>query len=156
MLPLLAFQYFPCNICNMTFTRNFGLHRHVKAVHLKDEEFRCQICSEVFPIKNYLTKHISRNHCETIKGTGGIQNTNMWNLNTQLSVSGFWMARWSHDRTDQWKTRQWSGLLLIFHFWSSCWAILRKLDLCVQFSNGKIYSLHAYFKFICAWFHKIA
>mmetsp|Transcript_12082 Transcript_12082/g.36847 ORF Transcript_12082/g.36847 Transcript_12082/m.36847 type:complete len:136 (-) Transcript_12082:547-954(-) len=53
---------FSCNLCGVSFRRNFHLKRHVKNVHLRQRPFACEWCEAQFGLKSNLQTHCRNMH----------------------------------------------------------------------------------------------
>ena len=51
---------FKCRLCGHLFTRAYDVKIHRKKFCIKREDHKCSMCSQVFPSKTTLTKHIKK------------------------------------------------------------------------------------------------
>jgi uncharacterized C2H2 Zn-finger protein len=54
---------FRCTLCHKTFNRKGHAVNHLESVHFPQTfEYPCKQCSQVFPSKNQLYKHVHKEH----------------------------------------------------------------------------------------------
>ena len=47
-----------CTECGKRFDRQSSMKQHVSEVHLKERNFKCQICHKTYPRNSYLLRHV--------------------------------------------------------------------------------------------------
>lgn len=58
-----------CNTCGAKFQQASHLQTHSVLVHLKTNNYVCEVCNQRFPIRSRLTAHTRANHAETLQET---------------------------------------------------------------------------------------
>lgn len=56
-------EIFKCESCSKTFLRKFSLKRHVKAIHLREKDFKCE-CGKNFISRDQLKRHVISKHTQ--------------------------------------------------------------------------------------------
>ena len=47
-----------CDICDQSFSRPWVLKKHMKSKHSETEKFECDTCKRIFNTREYLEKHV--------------------------------------------------------------------------------------------------
>ena len=50
-------RVFPCQSCDKTFPVQYRLNRHVREVHIKEKDYKCNICTKEFFKSSSLLRH---------------------------------------------------------------------------------------------------
>ena len=58
--------FFPCDICEKSFTKKFDLQKHINRDHFGQAAFQCEKCPQTFKFENTLARHRFKEH-----GIGG-------------------------------------------------------------------------------------
>jgi len=53
-----------CEICEKKFSTISCKNQHIKIVHGDVKKFECNLCNQIFGLKNELTRHVENNHQE--------------------------------------------------------------------------------------------
>ena len=56
------FKKFPCEKCNMKFSKQEELMQHLQVVHYKDLPYDCKECGELFPSMEDMRTHLQKKH----------------------------------------------------------------------------------------------
>ena len=50
-----------CHQCYRTYTLKSNLRRHINSAHM-DKNYKCDRCNKIFKRKEYLNRHMTKNH----------------------------------------------------------------------------------------------
>jgi len=64
-----------CKQCNLTFTSQNSLKRHLETRHSDAPKHRCPICSQSFRCRRYVVRHIRLHHPGTIDSSAATRST---------------------------------------------------------------------------------
>jgi len=55
-----------CNICRNDFANHYNLVRHINSIHVKEFEYECPTCNEIFLRSDTLSDHLRLHTNETV------------------------------------------------------------------------------------------